>query len=138
MSAALALRRAVQARLAADAELTALVGGRIYDRVPDRARAPYVTHGEIETLPIDGEGAAEHLFALEVWSRARGGTEVLRILDRLARALRDVPASLAGHRLVSLRPISSAALPGTVSDAGGIHRGAATFRAVTEPEPEPS
>ena len=130
MSAALAVRRAVQARLSNDADLTAMVGTRIYDRVPDRARHPYVVHGGVETLPLDGEGAVQHLFTLEVWSRARGRREVMLILDALTRALDAGTPALDGHRLVSLRPISTATLP---DEGGGLHRGAATFRAVTEP-----
>ena len=131
MSAALALRRSVQALLANDADLTVLLGTRLYDRVPDRATFPYVVHGGVETLPLDGEGAVQHLFTLEVWSRARGRREVLVILDALTRALHGAAPVLDGHRLVSLRTISSAALP---DEGGGVYRGAATFRAVTEPK----
>ena len=131
MSAALALRRSVQALLNNEPELTALLGTRIYDRVPDRAAYPYVVHGGIETLPLDGEGAVQHLFTMEVWSRARGRREALLILDALTRALHGAAPALMGHRLVSLRTISAAALP---DEGGGVHRGAATFRAVTEPK----
>ena len=131
MSAALALRRAVQARLNADPDLSALLGTRIYDRVPDRAAYPYVVQGAVETLPLDGEGAVQHLLTLEVWSRAPGRREALLILHALTRALDGAAPALDGHRLVSLRAISSAALP---DEGGGLYCAAAIFRAVTEPK----
>lgn len=135
---AFALQRAVQATVASDTELTALIGARLFDRVPDRARYPYVTHGAVETLPLEGEGeaaddpggaAVQHLMTLDVWSRARGRREVLAVLAGLRRALHRAAPSLDGHRLVSLREVSASALP----DEDGVQRGSATYRAVTEP-----
>lgn len=130
---AFALQRAIQSAVAGDGELTTLIGRRLFDRVPDRARHPYVTHGPVETLPLEGDGpgggAVQHLVTLDVWSRARGRREVLAILAALRRALHGAAPALDGHRLVSLREVSASALP----DEDGVARGTATYRAVTEP-----
>jgi hypothetical protein len=47
--AILALRAAIQTRLAADADLTALIGaGRVHDEAPRAASGVYVVHGEVD------------------------------------------------------------------------------------------
>ena len=125
---ALALQRAVQSAVATDPALTALIGARVFDRVPDRARTPYVVYGEVETLPLDGS-TAQHLVTLEVWSRARGRREVLDVLAGLRRALHGAAPTLDGHRLVSLREVTASTAPGT----NDLQTGTATYRAVTEP-----
>lgn len=62
------------------AELTdtpTLVGGRVYDRVPDGADFPYVTIGEDQTLD-DGDTCSDswEVFTdVHVWSRAVGFPE---------------------------------------------------------------
>ena len=128
---ALALQRAIQSAVATDPTLTALIGARVFDRVPDRARTPYVTHGRVETMALDGDapGTQQHLLTLDVWSRARGRREVLDVLAGLRRALHRTAPALDGHRLVSLREVTASIGP----DEDGLQRGTATYRAVTEP-----
>ena len=125
----LSLQRAIQSAISTDADLIALIGARLFDRVPDRARHPYATHGTAESSPVDGEGTVEHLVTLEAWSRARGRREALAVLAGLRRALRAIDPALDGHRLVSLREVASTVPPG----GGGVQRATITFRAVTEP-----
>ena len=131
-NAALALQKSIQSAVAGDPALTALIGARIFDRVPDRVRTPYVTHGTVETVPLDGDpagAAAQHLLTLDVWSRARGRREVLDVLAGLRRALHGATPTLEGHRLVSLREVTAS----VGADDDGLQRGTATYRAVTEP-----
>ena len=75
--AILALRAAVQARLAADAALTALIGpDRIFDEAPRAARGLYVVHGEVEARDwsTGSDRGCEQEFALVVWAAQSGSS----------------------------------------------------------------
>lgn len=132
-SAAAELQKALFALLAADATLTALLGGpaKIFDHVPAPAAFPYVTFGRTSLFDWSTatERGAEHLLTLHVWSTGRGRSEALAILERLAALLDDAALTLAGHRLVALRLESSEAR----YDADiAAHHGQLHLRALTE------
>lgn len=101
-----ALRRAIHARLAGDAELGGLLGGpRVYEEPPRGAQPPYVVFGEATSRDwSDTSGAGhEHTLTLLVWSGEPGVRQALRITERIAALLDDAELGLAGHRLVNLR-----------------------------------
>ena len=74
-AASAALRAAVHDALAADAALTALLGGpKVYDEPPRAAAFPYVTLGEarIADFSTGTRAGEEHQLTLHAWSRQGG------------------------------------------------------------------
>ncbi|WP_249729605.1 MULTISPECIES: DUF3168 domain-containing protein [unclassified Chelatococcus] len=105
-SPVLALRRAILGRLAADVDLTVILGGaRIHDAVPRAASGVFVVFGEARcrdwsTMTDRGH---EQDISLTVWSRPGGARPALAAAARIERLLHDASLPLAGHRLVNLR-----------------------------------
>lgn len=133
MSAALALRAAIRTALAADGELTALLGGpNIHDEVPRGLRPPYIVLAE-HTARDDSTGTEtgeEHQVALHVWSRQGGLKQGLEIAQAATAALLGASLAPAGHRLVNLGWVSTDAR----REPDGRHRFfVLRFRAMTEP-----
>jgi hypothetical protein len=128
----LALQKAMRAKLAGDAALTALLGGpAIYDDVPQGTREPYVAFGEIaarDWSTKDGRGA-EHFVTLNVWSRERGRRQAYDIIAAIASALDGSALTLDGHRLVNLATASWTVLR---ESPGELYRGIVRLRATTE------
>ena len=133
VSAALALRAAVHARLMADAELGALLGGaKVFDEVPGSAREPYIVLSGIESRAngTASEAGEEHRLVLDIWSRQGGLAESLTTAARIVGLLDDAALTLDGHHLANLRWIATDARRAP----DGLHRYASLrFRAVTEP-----
>lgn len=132
--AILALRGAIQQRLAADAALSALIGsGRIHDEAPRAARGVYVVHGDVETRDWStGSGSGcEQDVSLVVWAgESSSSRQALEAAALIAAALDDAALSVAGHVLVNLRWQSSR----LARDARtGLAFVIIRFRAVTEP-----
>jgi hypothetical protein len=110
MSAANALQKAVFEALAADATLTALLGGvRIYDGAPRNAEAPYLHLGEFSARDWSTatETGLEISFAVVAWSRVEGRAEGTAIAERVRVLLHDAALDLDGFRLVNLRHVST-------------------------------
>lgn len=131
-SAALALRKAIHARLVADPPLNALVAGAIHDVPPASARFPYVTLGEavVSDWSTATEGGSEQALTLHVFSRQGGRAEAMAISAAVQEALHEAPLALEGHRLANLR--ATTAEVRRDSDGRTFH-GLVRFRAVTEP-----
>lgn len=109
--AILALRAAIQARLTADAPLTALIGaGRIYDEAPRAMRGLYVVHGEVEARDwsTGTERGCEQEFTLVVWAaESASARQALEAAGLIVAALDEAEFALEGHALVNLRWLSS-------------------------------
>lgn len=107
MDAVIAVRRAIQARLVADATLGTLLGGaRIYDEPPRAASGPYVVYGDVEARDWSSstELGCEQAIEIVIWAPRGGETSVaLTIAGRVGTVLHDAPLALTGHRLVQLR-----------------------------------
>ncbi|WP_157015082.1 DUF3168 domain-containing protein [Mesorhizobium xinjiangense] len=102
---ALELQKAVFAALSADAGLVARLGGAyIYDPVPASQAFPYVSFGKatMRDWSTASEAGSEHRIVLDVWSKAKGRAEALRIMDDIRACLDQVLPPLADHVLVSL------------------------------------
>lgn len=132
--AILALRGAIQQRLAADAALSTLIGsGRIHDEAPRAARGVYVVHGDVEARDWStGSGSGcEQDVSLAVWAgESSSSRQALEAAALIAAALDDAALSVAGHVLVNLRWQSSR----LARDARtGLAFVTIRFRAVTEP-----
>ena len=107
MSAAWPLQRALHAALLADPGVSALVGGRVFDRVPRPApgtAAPYLLIGEASASDRSCTAVAgeEHTLQVTAVSRAAGHGEAKRLLAAVAAALEAHPPAPDGHALVAL------------------------------------
>ncbi|OCW55768.1 DUF3168 domain-containing protein [Hoeflea olei] len=132
MSANLLLK-AVVARLAADAELTAITGpGRIFDRPVTRAEPPYLVLGEMTSSDFGtGDGAmSEHRFEIDAWCGQNGRRQAAELAEAVRAALHDADIALEGAVLVTLR--HERTLTRRVPKSG-FHVARVRFRAVTEP-----
>ena len=101
-----ALQEAVFDALQADADLSAAVGGAIYDAVPPGTLPQlYVTLGP-ESVQVEddktGSGAA-HAFVVSVVTDAPGFSAAKAAAGRVCDVLHDAPLTLSRGRLVSLR-----------------------------------
>ncbi len=105
-TASLDFQAAVVARLLADADLLAALGGpHIHDGAPRGTGFPYVTlgaAGQADWSDGSAEGGDVSL-TLHVWSRQGGKKEAWAIAGILMRLLHDEPLALADHHLVTLR-----------------------------------
>lgn len=128
----LELQKALVGRLKADAGVTALVAGRVYDQPPPSPVFPYISIGPDQTLPdrADCYDGSEVTLQVDVWSRAPGFPEAKRIAEAVRAALADAPLTLTGHSLVDIALVEARNL----RDPDGLTSHAAlTFRALTEP-----
>ncbi|TPM55348.1 DUF3168 domain-containing protein [Mesorhizobium sp. B2-2-4] len=101
-SPSLELQGAIVARLKAVAGVTALIGQRVYDRVPAKPVFPYVTLGPMDELSEDADCIDGFSIALDinVWSRAVGFPEAKRIGDAVRAGLLDPELALTDNALV--------------------------------------
>ncbi len=132
-SAGWELQKAIRQALAADAGLTALIGGaRVFDDAPRDAPFPYVTFGQstIQDWSTGSEDGDEHLITLHVWSRAAGRRETHEIMGALRAALGAAALAPVGHRVVNLRYEFGEARR---DPDGETYHGIVRYRAVTEP-----
>ena len=101
----LALQSAIVAALKDSNELTGLVGERVYDRVPEAARFPYINYGEDQVIEADADGGDclmpgfEVFITIHVWSRAVGRAEAKRIGGAARTALHGAALSVSGFAL---------------------------------------
>jgi hypothetical protein len=104
MSPTLELQGAIVARLKATGAVTALVGSRIYDPVPEGATFPYVSMGPADEIQIDADcvDAVEVTFILDAWSRESGFVQVSRIADAVRDALHKYVPTLSINALVEI------------------------------------
>jgi hypothetical protein len=129
----LALRAAVQARLAADAALAAMIGpDRVFDEAPRAASGLYVVHGEVEARDWStgcGRGC-EQEFMLVVWAAESGSSRrALEAAGLIVAALDEADLALDGHALINLRWLTSRLAR---EARKGLPSVAIRFRAVTE------
>lgn len=98
--------------------LVAIVGQKIYDRVPEKQQgnrtvpnvtSPYISFGPVTSIPddsdcIDGE---EITFQIDAWSwgqgEAYGSVQVRKIAGLVKKALHRADLSLSTNALVSIR-----------------------------------
>lgn len=103
--AAAALQKAVYEKLTTDSALSSLIGGAVYDAVPEGVVAQtYVTLGD-ETArdKSDASGAgSEHDFDIAVVSSGAGFAPVKAVAGAASAALENADLTLEAGRLVSL------------------------------------
>ena len=104
---ALATQVALIAALKADADVTALVGQRVYDEPPQGVTYPYIRITEISPAAFDTTctQGAEVQIGLEAHSRsAQGRVEAVQIAEAVQSALHRNEAALtvAGFNLIEM------------------------------------
>lgn len=127
------LQTTIVKTLTSDIGLMALLGGpKIFDRIPERAKFPYLTLGRTSVVDwsTGTEDGAEHILTLHIWSKGGGKAETFEIMDRVTNQLHDAHLPIDGHRLVTLQLQFAEARQEPESTA---YHGILRFRAVTEP-----
>ena len=87
-----ALQKALIDSLKASAEVSAIVGARIYDQPPQAVAFPYIRIGAIEPRPVRTTCGKAYIvtFGIEGYSRPKSGrVEATRIAEAIERALDD-------------------------------------------------
>ena len=129
----LELQKAIVAALKADAAVTAIINGRIYDAVPGGAAKPYVSFGPFQLLPEHGDclDGGEAFVTLDAWAAGPDTVQVKQLGTAIARALDMAPIVLdAPQRLVEM----SVEQTQYMRDPDGITaHGVITVHAWTEP-----
>ncbi|MDF0659708.1 MULTISPECIES: DUF3168 domain-containing protein [unclassified Rhizobium] len=103
-SAEFELQVALVVRLKADAPLTVLVQGRVYDQPPAPIVYPYITIGEAQTLRDDATcvSGSQVYLTLHAWSTQVGFPEVRKVADAVVESLHLAPITLPTNRLISI------------------------------------
>tara|TARA_B100000780_G_C20923725_1_gene368076 strand:- start:249 stop:650 length:402 start_codon:yes stop_codon:yes gene_type:complete len=124
-----ALQTAIFSRLSTDNNLTAVLGAKVFDDIPENTSYPYVQLGEdtaIDYSTKDSTGS-EVSVNLDVWSRYRGSLEAKNIMDRIHTLLHDSSLSVTGSNFINMRFEFS----DIIRDPDGITRhGVMRFRAI--------
>lgn len=126
-SPTLELTGAVVARL----KEQGVAGGRVYDTVPAEQAFPYVSIGNSFEFRDDAEciDGVEVDFRLDVWSRAPGFPEALRVAEDVRAALHRADLSLEDNALVLIEHLRTDKL----RDPDGLTSHAVVeFRAIVE------
>lgn len=92
------LQRALVKKLTDDAELKALIAGRVLDRVKPDAPLPYVNLGEMTLFAELGAGtdAADSTLVIHAWSEKPGYGQVKEIGARIIALLHDQDLQISG------------------------------------------
>jgi hypothetical protein len=127
------LQKAIFDALNGDAALTAALGGpRVYAQPPKNVASPYVTFGRTSVYDwtTGAELDNEQLFTLHVWSKAKGETEALELMEMMRQRLADASLPIEGHAPVRLTLEFAEA---RYDDDLAVHHGLLRFRAVAGP-----
>jgi hypothetical protein len=106
MSVSVELQTLIYNTLIADAGVSALVDGRVYDGRPKGGKYPCITFGPADTIPEDLEGieASTETVQLDVWSQDGGRLSPCKeIVAAVKDALHLADLSLAVNALVQIR-----------------------------------
>jgi hypothetical protein len=111
---ALDLQAAIVPLLRADAALTSLIAGRVYDDVEPTAEFPYVSIGQATATTDDTDDcmvAYEVALVIDVWARGSGNgagfvaarPQMQGIAGTLRQALHAAELTMESHRLQQIR-----------------------------------
>jgi hypothetical protein len=132
-AAAIELQKAVFEALSQDAALIAALGGaRIFDHAPANVPFPYLTLGRVSAFDwsTDTEDGTELFVTVHAWSKARGKSEALQLVELARARLHEAELTMAGHELVNLR---MERIDTDFIDDIDAHHARLSLRAVVEP-----
>jgi hypothetical protein len=108
MSYSVALQDLIIETLKADADIAAIVGGRVYDQAPENATFPYITLGSTSAIPDDAEcvpGVTETV-QIDIWHRDQGRKwRCKETLNLVYAALHDADLEIDSGALAILRVV---------------------------------
>ena len=106
MTGALAVQKAVIARLAGDPVLAGLVCG-VHDQPPPGARLPYVALGRsgVVDWSTKTERGARHRLDLIVHADHRGQARTKVAAERILALVTDTPLEIDGQDCIAVRPL---------------------------------
>lgn len=133
ISAQTALRAGLFQVLAADNELTGLLGtGRLFDAAPRGQAFPYLVLDSLDSAPLlsTPEEGLVHELKLAVYSREPSRDEAVQAAERARDILGYGAITLAGHRFVGL---SVGLIASKLLRDGRTFKAELSVRAVTEP-----
>jgi hypothetical protein len=121
------LQQSIYQALTADSQLMSLVVG-VFDRVPQGTAYPYVTIGESvgSDWSTKTTSGMEQNVSLHIWSRQGGRAEAANIMTRIHTLLHEVPLTVIGQTLVSIRFSGSGI---TLENDGWTYQGVMKFQA---------
>lgn len=131
-SPVIALRKAIRARLFADAPFVAMLGGeKVYDEAPRGAEPPYALFAETQARDWSAQlsQGCEQFITISVISAQRGLKEAIEAGEAVVGLLDEAPLALEGHALIDLRFI---AMETRREQQGRLARINLRFRATTE------
>jgi hypothetical protein len=123
---------AITTRLMADAQVTALVGSKIYDTAPEGVSGPYVTIGQSSYFDssTDSSAAQDIRFDIHCFdipadrSNAKDTSKVRALLGHVRRLFHDYALAVPGRNRIVSQVIAASPV---FADADEIH-GVATLR----------
>lgn len=131
MDPTLALQAAIIAALKSNAPLVALVGTKIYDRIPPTVVPPYCTLTGWQEIDegTDCMDASEVFFDVQCYSTAVGRPECANIAGAVKKALNRLSPAVAAHTNVEI--LHNSTLYFTESD-NLTSRAVVSFRALVD------
>lgn len=105
LAAAAPIQRAMYAVAVADQTLSDLVGGRVFDEVPEKPALPFVVLGDAEETPSNTHDCfgSSTVVTFHVWSDYRGTLEGNTIAGRLIELFDHQPLTVDGHTVIVVR-----------------------------------
>lgn len=127
-----AVQQAIVAKLKGAAALTAIVGQRIYDDVPQGTAYPYIVVDDMTSVPFDTQGGVGAQVGVNIycWSQYRGRKEVRQMMDAIYAALNRQALTISGHAHIDTLFMTSSTFR---QGDGRTYSGMTSFRVTTEP-----
>lgn len=99
------VQTAIYSRLTGDPTLSGLVGGRIFDDIPQGSDFPYVRLGDENTTDDGGKDyvANQRAISVEVFSRYAGSSEAKRVMSAVYDLLHEQGLTVSGQQVVLMR-----------------------------------
>jgi hypothetical protein len=130
--ASIELQGSLVTLIKADAGLTAIIAGRIYDNVPNGAAFPYLTIGNVQVLPDTAQeyDGSDIVFTIDGWSLTVGQVQIKQLGKALSAALLAATMTLVGYRVIEVISEQTQYL---IDPDGQTKHGVFVYRARTEP-----
>jgi len=124
------LQQAIYQTLTNDSTLMSLVVG-VFDRPVQGTAFPYVTIGEStgSDWSTKTTSGMQQVVTIRIWSREGGRAQAANIMTRIHTLLHQVPLSVTGQTLVSIRFVSSNI---KLLNDGWTYQGFISFRALLQ------
>ena len=110
-----------------DADISAVVGTRVYDNVPTNPTYPFVTIGDIGSVDFGSHthSGFECTAIVHVWARVQGRKTVQQVMNDIYNVLHEVDLGITGFATLSCRESASRVL---VEEDNETHHGISEYR----------